>query len=106
MRVILAFLILNLTLAAFGQEFKFDYKKDFYEILEQTSDKTSNLYYLKLLPRFQSNDTTLTDYEVLALMIRYTEDSNYHAYSDISVEREIYSLNGENKCIYKRKHQY
>ncbi len=97
MRKILTILILTMALASYGQEFEFDYNKDFNKILEQSKDSTSNFHYDRLLTKFKSNDTTLTDFDVLALLIGYTDDPNYHAYSDISTEREIYKLNGDGK---------
>ena len=97
MRQILTILILTVSLTTFGQEYEFDYHKDYEKILGQTNDTSSNLNYDKLLKRFKENDTALTDFEVLALMIGFTMDTNYHAYSDISIEREIYSLNGNGK---------
>lgn len=75
----------------------FNYDKDFKEILAKTKDSTSNLSYDKQLIRFQSNDTTLTDYEVLALMIGFTDNPAYKPYQDITTERAIYKLMGEGK---------
>ncbi|MGZ8544519.1 MAG: DUF4919 domain-containing protein, partial [Flavisolibacter sp.] len=60
-------------------------------------DPNDNLFYDKLLPRFEKNDTTLTDHEVLALLIGFTGNPVYKPYQDLEVEREIYRLNGENK---------
>jgi hypothetical protein len=97
MRKILTILILTLNLTSYGQEFEFDYNKDFDKILEQSNDPVSDLNYDKLLERFKSNDTTLTDFDVLVLLIGYTDDPNYHAYDDIATEREIYKLNGDGK---------
>jgi len=76
---------------AFGQS-TFNYRKDFKNILAKTKDKSDNLSYEKLLKRFTVNDTTLTDYDVLALLIGYTDKPEYKPYSDITTEREIYNL--------------
>ena len=77
----------------FSQDFSFNYSKDFNPILEKTKTKGDSLFYPIQLERFIKNDSTLTDFEVLALLIGHTADSNYHPYSDIDVERKIYSLN-------------
>lgn len=81
---------------SFGQT-TFDYQKDFNTILEKTKDPKNNLAYDKLLKRFVTNDTTLIDYEVLALLIGFTAKPEYKPYDDLKTEREIYKLNGEKK---------
>jgi len=81
---------------AFGQS-AFNYRNDFKNILAKTKDKSDNLSYEKLLKRFTVNDTTLTDYDVLALLIGYTDKAEYKPYSDITTERQIYNLNGDEK---------
>ena len=94
MRKILTVLILTASLTAFGQEFKFDYHKDYEKILSQTNDTSNTLNYDKLLQRFQNNDTTLTDFEVLALLIGFTDNEHFKPYDYLTTGREIYSLNG------------
>jgi hypothetical protein len=73
----------------------FDYQKDYSTILEQSKDKASPFFYDKLLQRFQTNDTTLTSKEVLALMVGFTGQPNYFPYEYIRIEREMYRLNDE-----------
>lgn len=97
MRQILPLLILLASFTAFGQEFEFDYHSNYDKILKQTNDSKNNLHYDKLLKRFQNNDTTLTDFEVLALLIGFTDDEHFKPYSYLSIERDIYSLNGGGK---------
>ena len=97
MRHAITLLILLLSSITFGQKFMFDYQKDYKKILEQTKDKKSTLQYDKLLNRFQNYDTTLTDFEVLALLIGYTANENFKPYNYLFTEREIYSLNGKDK---------
>jgi len=97
MKQIITLLILATSLTALGQEFEFNYHKDYEKILGQTNDTTSNLHYDKLLKRFQNNDTTLTDFEVLALLIGFTDNEHFKPYSYLSTERKIYSLNGNGK---------
>jgi len=75
----------------------FNYKDDFKKVLAKTKDQKDNLSYDKLLKRFSANDTTLTDFEVLALLIGFTDKPEYKPYDDLATEREIYKLNGEKK---------
>ncbi len=75
----------------------FNYKEDFKKVLLKTNDPNDNLYYEKLLKRFNVNDSTMTDFEVLALLIGFTDKPEYKPYQDITTEREIYNLNGEDK---------
>ncbi|MCB0497217.1 MAG: DUF4919 domain-containing protein [Cyclobacteriaceae bacterium] len=77
----------------------FNYHKDFKRILEQSKDKSSEFYYPKLLERFNRNDSTLTDLEVLALQIGFTANSNYKPYQTVSIEREIKDL------VWKEKYE-
>jgi len=90
------FLIFSAGQIAFGQT-AFSYKDDFKKVLAKTKDQNDNLSYDKLLKRFSVNDTTMTDYEVLALLIGFTNKPEYKPYDDLTTEREIYKLNGEKK---------
>ncbi len=94
MKQLFSILLLIASLTAFGQEFEFDYNKDYRTILNQTNDTTNTLNYEKLLQRFHINDTTLTDFEVLALLIGFTDTPYFKPYTYLTTEREIYSLNG------------
>ncbi len=71
----------------------FNYKKDFKSILMNSQDQESNLYYEKLLKRFQDNDSSLTNYETLALMIGFTENPKYKPMEDMEKEVEIFDHN-------------
>jgi len=75
----------------------FNYKKDFKSILTNTQDQESNLYYEKLLKRFQDNDSSLTNYETLALMIGFTENPKYKPMEDMEKEVEIFDHNNANQ---------
>lgn len=75
----------------------FNYKKDFKSILTNSQDQESNLYYEKLLKRFQDNDSSLTNYETLALMIGYTENPKYKPMEDMEKEVEIFDHNNANE---------
>lgn len=91
MKKIITILTLVLTLSSYGQEF--NYNRDYNVILAQTLDEKSELSYDKLILKFKANDTTLTSSEVLALLIGFTVNPNYKAYSDLKLEREVYALN-------------
>lgn len=99
MKQLLLFFALTITgsFTVFAQEFEFDYNKDYPKILDQTKDETSHLYYDTLLRRFQANDETLTDFEVLALLIGFTDNDYFKPYKYLPIEREIYTLNGDGK---------
>ena len=71
----------------------FNYQRDFKAILDQTKDKTSDLYYQKLIIRFLNNDTSLTRAQTLALMIGFTENPQYKPFKDLGKEQEIYDMN-------------
>ncbi|HMO63231.1 MAG TPA: DUF4919 domain-containing protein [Ferruginibacter sp.] len=73
----------------------FIYQTDFKKILEQTQERESPLYYQKLLIRFLDRDSTLSNPEVLALLIGYTEDSHFKPFEDMETEQEIFDLNEE-----------
>ncbi len=90
-------LLVLLPLPSLFAQTTFNYAKDFSTILQRTKDKQAPLSYDLLLNRFKANDTTLTDFEVLALMIGFTDKPDYKPYEDLSEERDIYQLNGEGK---------
>lgn len=96
MKYFITIVLLFVIMSIFGQE-TFNYNKDFKLILAKTKDKADRLSYDKLLIRFKSNDTALTDYEALALLIGFTNMPAYKPYSDLGIERAIYDLNGEGK---------
>lgn len=73
----------------------FVYKRDFKPFLEQSQDRQSPLYYQKLLIRFLDRDTSLSNMEMLALMIGYTEDPHYKPFEDMEPEKEVFDLNEE-----------
>jgi hypothetical protein len=75
----------------------FNYKKDFNTILAKTKDPKDKLNYDKLLTRFKTNDTTLTNAEVLALLIGFTVKPEYKPYTHLKEEKAVYDLNAEGK---------
>ena len=86
----------------------FNYKRDFKAIVDSSQDRTSSLYYQKLIIRFLNNDSSLTNPEVLALMIGYTENPHYKPLEDMEKEQEIYDLNmiGECREVIKRSRPF
>lgn len=90
------FLLVMAGQIASGQA-TFSYKDDFKKVLARTKDQADDLSYDKLLKRFSVNDTVLTDFEVLALLIGFTDKPDYKPYDDLLTEREIYKLNDEQK---------
>lgn len=97
MKTILLLLFALAALPTVGQEYSFTYHTDYPRLLARTQTKADELYYPKQLKRFVQNDTSLTDYEVLALLIGFTADKNYHAYPDLAVERSLYKLNDQGR---------
>ncbi len=92
------YLLLLLIIPTFllGQR-NFEYKKDFEKILKETKNKDSELYYSNLLERYNKIDTTLTDKQVLSMLIAFTDNEYYKPYSDINFGRNLYKLNDEGK---------
>ncbi len=83
-----------ISLSAFSQDkIDFDYTKDYDSILKSTKDSTSKIFYKDLYERFEKADSTLTNYELVALQIGYTDNPKYWPYQDIELEREIWTLN-------------
>ena len=91
MRILLALLglvLLNLIpIYSIGQ--RFNYQMDFKTILKRTTDQKDDLFHEKLAKRFAKNDTSLTDFEVLALLINFTSNKNYAPYEILSAEDQI-----------------
>ena len=95
MKLFLTIILLAVTSGCFAQE-TFNYQTDFKDILAKTKDPNDHLAYEKLLSRFSALDTTLTDYEVLALLIGFTDKPDYKPY-DYSTEKEIWKLYDRSK---------
>lgn len=91
-KAILILIIINSSIYV-QEDIDFNYSRDYKRILEMTKMDASELFYPKLFKRFLAADSTLTNYEVLALQIGYTDNDNYWPYQDIEMEREIWSLN-------------
>lgn len=92
----LTVILLTVFSSLFGQG-TFDYYRDFKKILGQSQDSTSNYYYPILLDRFNKNDSTLKEIEVLALQIGFTANPHYKPYQNVSTEIKIKDLNRQKK---------
>lgn len=105
MRVLsLIMMILSIQVVSFGQidtisvipaPPTFNYHKDFKRLIDSSQNIESDFYYHKLLKRFLNNDSSLTNFETLVLMIGYTENPHYHPLEDMEKELEIYEHNKE-----------
>lgn len=85
-----------LTLTVSGQK-SFEYDKDFKKLIKKSTNPKSEFNYDLLLKRFLNNDTTLTNYELIALQVGHTLTEEYKPYNDIEIERAIYDLNAAGK---------
>lgn len=86
----------------------FNYQRDYKPILMNTLDRSSNLYYHKLLKRFLDNDSALAPYETLALMIGYTVSPDYKPLEDMKKELEIFehNKNAEFRIVIEKSKPY
>ena len=85
-------MLMIFSLGTYAQEHDFDYHRDFEAMLAQSKDSKSKRYYPDLLKRFNKNDKTLSNSEVLALLIGYTASEHYRPYQTIEDERRILEL--------------
>ncbi len=72
---------------------KFSYHLDYEKLLKRTRQKNDSLYYPTLLRAFLKNDSTLTVYQMLSLMVGYTGLSGFSPYDDLKTEKLIYKFN-------------
>lgn len=89
-------LLLFIPILAFSQA-NFNYKKDFDKFLKESKNKKSEFYYEDLLSRYNKVDTTLSNPQVLALLIAFTDNKFYKPYKDLEVGRKLYKMNDEGK---------
>lgn len=73
-------------------QFLFQYHLHYDSIAELALDKKSDFYYEELRMRFEDADTTLTSFDMLALMIGETKQDHYYPYDLVMVERDIMDL--------------
>ena len=78
---------------------QFSYKKHYNLILKESKNQKSEYYYSKQVTKF-INDETQNNFEVLCLMIGFSDNLNFTPYQDIlTVDKEIYELNNQGKYI-------
>ncbi len=82
-------------LAANATAQEFSYSRDFPLLQKRSLDTADQFFYPKLLQRFQADDTTLTDREVLALLVGFTNDPHYNPYEDLDISRRVRRLNAQ-----------
>lgn len=90
-KIILLITLLFCTASVHAQNFS--YQRDYDKILARTKIKSDSLYYPALLPLFLKNDSTLSVFKMLSLMIGYTGLPGYRPFDDIRTEKRIYTLN-------------
>lgn len=96
MKFILTFTLIFLWMGkpqAMSQTFYFDYTRDFDSLRTRTQDPKDALYYPSQLERFQGLDTTITDFEVICLLIGFTADPEFHPYKDLIMGAWLNRLN-------------
>lgn len=90
-RISFLFIAIQIVSLSYSQE-KFNYQQDFEHILLRTLDVNDSLFHKKLHQRFEVNDSTLSDFEVLALLINFTSNSHYDPYNILEKESAIGKL--------------
>lgn len=73
-------------------QFLFDYHLHYDSIAELSQDKKGAYYYDDLRKRYEVADTTLTAFDMLALMIGETKQDHYYPYELTIVEHDIMNL--------------
>ncbi len=77
------------------REVFFDYHRDFQYYLSESSKPESKYNYETLLNRFQKEDKSIKKNEIIALLIGFTNNQNYHPYKNADIERGIMGLVGD-----------
>jgi hypothetical protein len=88
--ILLTIILVSITVS-YGQNFS--YHNDYERILQRTKQKADSLYYPTLLSSFLKNDSSLSVYKMLCLMIGYTGRKDFDPYHDLKTEKLIYELN-------------
>jgi hypothetical protein len=91
----LVIFFLGLTTKNSKAQSNFSYVDDFNIILERTKDTNDILAYQKLLTRYNNNDTSLTKFEVLSLLIGFTVNPEYDPYGSFAKVSELTELKSE-----------
>ncbi|PWJ44573.1 DUF4919 domain-containing protein [Sediminitomix flava] len=96
--LVLVFLLTSFINYVKAQDYiDFDYHRDYQNILKESKVDSSSINFTSLFNRFLKGDSTLTNYEMIAMQIGYTDNENYWPYQDIMPEREVWSLNEAGK---------
>lgn len=77
------------------REVFFDYHRDFQYYLSESSKPESQYNYETLLNRFHNEDKSIKNNEIIALLIGFTNNQNYHPYKNADIEREIMGFVGD-----------
>lgn len=89
-RVIIVFLFIQIIFSSFAQDTEFfEAKKDFYRIRIASRDSLSDAYYKKLINIFHRPTDYISNNEVLALMIGFTNSPDYKPFDMIEKEKHI-----------------
>ena len=76
---------------------QFNYKKHFEIILKESKNTDSNYSYSRQLKKY-NNDETQSNFEVLCMLIGFTDNDNFKPYLDIlTVDKVIFDLNEKEK---------
>lgn len=75
--------------------FSFKYSRDYDRVAGHSAKADSKLNFEKLATRFEKADTSLTDYNTLALLIGYTQKADYQPEMFSFAEGKLFSLNAE-----------
>ncbi len=70
----------------------FDYQKDFQTLLKQTNNPKHALFAKDLDLKFKSEDSSISAYETLALLIHFTHSENYRPFEWLENESKLNSM--------------
>ncbi|RYZ26425.1 MAG: DUF4919 domain-containing protein, partial [Sphingobacteriales bacterium] len=88
MRTVILLFLLPFCACAQAQDM-FDYHRDFDRMVKESQDSKHPHYYPTLLKRYNSNDTTLSNAEILAFMVGFTRQPAYLAKDNGDREEKI-----------------
>jgi hypothetical protein len=88
-RLLLLFLLFGAWQQACGQSF--EYARDYPTISKATGKSTTHFFYDSLKNRFTRSSSLLSNEELIALQIGYTQRPEYNPYGDIDLDRTFIS---------------
>ena len=83
-------------------QFVFNYHQHFDSIVKLSEKSKGEFKYENLLERFNNNDSTLRDFDILTLLIAETQQSHYYPYELVHIERRIIQYaqsEKDNECL-------